>query len=411
MLRRRNVNIKTVKELDAFPKVPEPYIDKTAVGGTSETNYYLDSRLQFKFEPDTDVDAKLKINIDITVAMPCGRIGADVLDSTNQNMIGHQSLEEEDTWWELTQEQRSHFEALKHMNSYLREEYHAIHELLWKSNQVTLFSEMPKRTHQPSYAPNACRIHGSLNVNKVAGNFHITAGKSLSIPRGHIHISAFMTDKHYNFTHRINKFSFGGPSPGIVHPLEGDEKIADNNMILYQYFVEVVPTDIQTLLSASKTYQYSVKDHQRPIDHQKGSHGIPGIFFKYDMSALKIKVTQQRDTVYQFLVKLCATVGGIFVTSGLIKNVVQSFWYIVCCKFLTSNEKKNEQKFVNSEIKSDYQIPGTINLMGVSTLETTESITLRMIAQTSPRRTCNRKLVYTSSMLKLRLFISNKVYL
>ena len=38
-----------------------------------------------------------------------------------------------------------------------------------------------------------------------------------------------MTDKHYNFTHRINKFSFGGPSPGIVHPLEGDEKIADNS--------------------------------------------------------------------------------------------------------------------------------------------------------------------------------------
>lgn len=34
MLRRRNVNIKTVKELDAFPKVPEPYVDKTAVGGT-----------------------------------------------------------------------------------------------------------------------------------------------------------------------------------------------------------------------------------------------------------------------------------------------------------------------------------------------------------------------------------------
>lgn len=88
------------------------------------------------------------------------------------------------------------------------------------------------------------------------------------------------------------------------------------DMILYQYFVEVVPTDIQTLLSTSKTYQYSVKDHQRPIDHQKGSHGSPGIFFKYDMSALKIKVIQQRDTVCQFLVKLCATVGGIFATSG-----------------------------------------------------------------------------------------------
>jgi len=34
MLKRRHVNVKTVKELDAFPKVPELYIDKTAVGGT-----------------------------------------------------------------------------------------------------------------------------------------------------------------------------------------------------------------------------------------------------------------------------------------------------------------------------------------------------------------------------------------
>ncbi|KAK9308350.1 hypothetical protein QLX08_001764 [Tetragonisca angustula] len=383
MLRRRNVNIKTVKELDAFPKVPEPYIDKTAVGGTfsiftictiayliiAETSYYLDSRLQFKFETDTDIDAKLKINIDITVAMTCGRISADVLDSTNQNMIGHDSLEQEDTWWELTQEQRSHFEALKDMNSYLREEYHAIHELLWKSNQVTLYSEMPKRTRQPSYPPNACRIHGSLNVNKVAGNFHVTAGKSLSFPMGHIHILTFMTDKDYNFTHRINKFSFGGPSPGIIHPLEGDEKIADNNMILYQYFVEVVPTDIQTLLSTSRTYQYSVKDHQRPIDHQKGSHGRPGIFFKYDMSALKIKVTQQRDTVCQFLVKLCATIGGIFVTSGLVKNIVQSFWYVMCCKFLATKENKNDQKYSISSTTSNYQTPGTINLLNISVPE------------------------------------------
>lgn len=89
------------------------------------------------------------------------------------------------------------------------------------------------RLYEPDYAPNACRVHGSLNVNKVAGNFHITAGKSLSVPHGHIHISAFMTDRDYNFTHRINRFSFGGPSPGIVHPLEGDEKIADNSKFVF----------------------------------------------------------------------------------------------------------------------------------------------------------------------------------
>lgn len=50
---------------------------------------------------------------------------------------------------------------------------------------------------------------------------------------GHIHILTFMTDKDYNFTHRINRFSFGGPSPGIIHPLEGDEKIADNSKFVF----------------------------------------------------------------------------------------------------------------------------------------------------------------------------------
>lgn len=88
---------------------------------------------------------------------------------------------------------------------------------------------MPERSHTPDTPHDACRIYGSLILNKVAGNFHITAGKSLSLPRGHIHISVFMTENDYNFTHRINKLSFGDQGPGIIHPLDGDEKIADNS--------------------------------------------------------------------------------------------------------------------------------------------------------------------------------------
>lgn len=87
-------------------------------------------------------------------------------------------------------------------------------------------------------------------------------------------------------------------------------------MMLYQYFVDVVSTDVETFLTSLTTYQYSVKDHERPIDHNKGSHGIPGIFFKYDTSALKVRVTQERDSLGQFIVRLCASVGGIYVTSG-----------------------------------------------------------------------------------------------
>ncbi len=56
----------------------------------------------------------------------------------------------------------------------------------------------------------------------------------------------------------------------------------------YQYFIEVVPTDIQSVSGFTRsTYQYSVKDQFRPIDHELESHGTPGIYFKYDVSALK----------------------------------------------------------------------------------------------------------------------------
>ncbi len=64
----------------------------------------------------------------------------------------------------------------------------------------------------------------------------------------------------------------------------------------YQYFIEVVPTDVQSVSGFTRsTFQYSVKDQSRPIDHDMGSHGSPGIYFKYDMSALKVR---RGDLVY-----------------------------------------------------------------------------------------------------------------
>lgn len=114
----------------------------------SEVNYYLHSKFIFKFSPDIDYDEQLKINIDITVAMPCAgkiigfsykfsltelilEIGADILDSTNQNTFTFGMLYEEDTWFNLAPNQQYHFENKKHFNSYLREEYHAIQVCTW----------------------------------------------------------------------------------------------------------------------------------------------------------------------------------------------------------------------------------------------------------------------------------------
>lgn len=58
----------------------------------------------------------------------------------------------------------------------------------------------------------------------------------------------------------------------------------------------------------------------RPISHSSGSHGVPGIYFKYDMSFVKVKVTVEKHSVWRFLVRLCGIIGGVFATSGKCKN-------------------------------------------------------------------------------------------
>lgn len=238
MLRQRrgtNKNtLDTIKQLDAFPKIQEDYVESTKLGGGvsilsrvliifliyNEISYYLDRKLMFSFKPDTDVDAKLKLNIDLTIAMPCNTIGVDILDSTNQNVFSFGSLQEDDTWWELCPNQKLYFDYIQQLNSYLREEYHSIANILYKSDTENTVYSIPQRTITPNSPFDACRVHGSLILNKVSGNFHVTAGRSLQFPQGHIHLNIIFNDPlRSNFSHRIQRFSFGTQISGIIHPL------------------------------------------------------------------------------------------------------------------------------------------------------------------------------------------------
>lgn len=69
-------------------------------------------------------------------------------------------------------------------------------------------------------------------------------------------------------------------------------------------------------------YQYESKNvcmfvlQERAINHAAGSHGVSGIFMKYDISSLMVKVTEQHMPFWQFLVRLCGIIGGIFSTTG-----------------------------------------------------------------------------------------------
>ena len=59
-------------------------------------------------------------------------------------------------------------------------------------------------------------------------------------------------------------------------------------------------------------------------DHDKGSHGNPGIYFKYDVSALKVVIKEDRENVASFLIRLCSVIAGIVVICGFINSIAQA---------------------------------------------------------------------------------------
>ncbi|GFS17984.1 endoplasmic reticulum-Golgi intermediate compartment protein 2-like, partial [Elysia marginata] len=153
----RKQALKAVKELDAFPKVPESYVETSATGGglsiltfvligiliLSEISYYASTELEFDYVVDTNYTGKVKLNIDMTVAMKCYHVGADVLDQTGQDVLGFGFLQEEEVYWELSPKQQQYQQMVQMTNSFLTEEYHALQTVLWRSGNPTYIMGMP----------------------------------------------------------------------------------------------------------------------------------------------------------------------------------------------------------------------------------------------------------------------------
>jgi len=166
-------------------------------------------------------------------------------------------------------------------------------------------------------AKNDCRIHGSFVVNKVMGNLHITA-------LGHGYAGIHVPHNAINFTHRVDKLSFGLDYPGLVNPLDNSFEIANENFQQFQYFISIVPTIyIDSSGNILLTSQYAVTDYKRTLNDRSGGN-LPGIFIKYDIEAISVRITETRKPFLQFLVRLCGIVGGIFAAAGMFHQLTGS---------------------------------------------------------------------------------------
>ena len=325
-MRRRQTLQKVVKEFDAFPKVPEDYQKPTVRGGTlsllslsiilllviSEFFYYRSTETTYRYSVDTAMESELRLSIDMTVATPCRFLGADLIDLSGDSIASVSDMKQEDAVFELTPAQKRWLDRKRAAHESVSE-LRSLGELTFLTSLVGSAMPAADRDERPK---DACRVHGSLSVRKVAGNFHVTTGRSIPHPQGHAHLNVFVPQNELNFSHRIDSLSFGPVVPGAVNPLDATLQITANRHHIFQYYLQVVPTKLRTVDQRLDTCQYSVTERSRPVEHQLGNHGVPGIFVKYEMSPMMVEIIEKRKPLLQFLIRLIGIVGGIFATSG-----------------------------------------------------------------------------------------------
>lgn len=216
-----------------------------------------------------------------------------------------------------------------------------------------------------------CRVAGTLQVNRVAGNVHVALGgrhghaehaptpgaegKGASAgagghgdghddghghghghgsPQAHVHQFMVHELAQYNCSHTIHLFRFGEELPygDRRGPLDGSSQIIPwgSHTAHMQYFLKVIPTHYEDDQRRLDTNQLSATQHTQIINVQDafggggggGQQRIPGVFFVYDLSPFVIRVVQRRVPLSTFVTSICATVGGVLTVAGIIDSML-----------------------------------------------------------------------------------------
>ncbi|KAI9310357.1 endoplasmic reticulum vesicle transporter-domain-containing protein [Dichotomocladium elegans] len=144
------------------------------------------------------------------------------------------------------------------------------------------------RENVSSQTKEGCNIHGHLMVSRVRGNFHFSPGKSFAYGGAHIHDVRTYLAAHHDFSHEIHSLQFGEQSyqqfkqkrtemVKLTNALDNTAWGTSQPSIMYQYFLKIVPSQIDYLNGKTlHTYQYSVSRQERDLAQQSGN-GLPGM--------------------------------------------------------------------------------------------------------------------------------------
>ncbi|KAL0802162.1 hypothetical protein Bca101_057338 [Brassica carinata] len=334
-----------LKNLDAYPKINDDFYSRTLSGGLitllssilmlilffSELRLYLHPVTESQLRVDTSRGEKLRINFDVTFpALACSIISLDSMDisgeqhldvkhdiskrrldsygnviETRQDRIGHTKIENP---------LQKHGGRLEHNETYCGSCYGAEASDDECCNSCEEVREAYRKKGWAMTDPeiiDQCKREGFVQrVKEEEGEgFHLQD------------LLVFQGDS-YNISHKVNRLTFGDHFPGVGNPLDGVQWTQETLNGMYQYFIKVVPTEYTDVKGdVIQSNQFSVTEHFEKTEAGR-TQSVPGVFFFYDLSPIKVIFTEQHVEFLHFLTNVCAIVGGVFTVSGIIDSFV-----------------------------------------------------------------------------------------
>lgn len=262
------------------------------------------------------VRSTVNLNVDILVLMPCKYLDANVRDISEDRNMAEEVLNFEGVivppyFWNMVHEKKTKTPE--------------IDEILSNSLEADFVSRGVRRNLDLP----VCRIYGTIPLNRVQGDFHITA-------EGHGYFGKERSPvEELNFTHFINEFSFGTFYPYINNGLDQTIQKTDKNRHTYHYNLKVIPTVFGKLGHEIDTNQYSIQLYETDNTY------VPGIFFKYDFDPIKMSIIEKRLSFFQFVLRLVTIIGGIWVIAGWMYKAMEK---LIILFFGAEYARRGEEK-------------------------------------------------------------------
>lgn len=329
-----------IKNLDAFPRTEDHLLQKTQSGALvsiigliimatlflHELGYYLTTYTVHQMSVDLKRGETLPIHINMTFpSLPCDVLSVDAID-----MSGKHEVDLDTNIWKLRLNSYGQIIGTEYISDLVEkghEHDHATHkhddgkdhhEYSEQKVHLQTFDEATentiKKVKEALKNGEGCRVYGVLDVQRVAGNFHI------SVHGLNIYVAQMIFDggKNVNVSHVIHDLSFGPKYPGIHNPLDETSRILHDASGTFKYYIKIVPTEYRYISKeVLPTNQFSVTEYFSPITSQF-DRTWPAVYFLYDLSPITVTIKEERRSFLHFITRLCAVLGGTFAVTGML---------------------------------------------------------------------------------------------